>query len=77
MVAGGNKQRDYTPKQEASSPTSHTEAVFSTATIDAMQERDVAIIDLPNAFVQTDLIKNDKTCENHNDYQGKVGGITL
>ena len=29
MVAGGNKQRDHTPKQEASSPTSHTETVFS------------------------------------------------
>ena len=57
IVAGGNKQRDYTPKQEASSPTSHTEAVFSTATIDAMENRDVAIVDIPNAFVQTDLVK--------------------
>ena len=60
MVTGGNKQREYTPKQEASSPTSHTEAVFSTATIDALEGRSVGIIDLPNAFVQTDLIKNDK-----------------
>ena len=60
MVAGGNKQRDNTPKQEASSPTSHTEAVFSTATIEALEERDVAIIDLPNAFVQTDLIKDER-----------------
>ena len=60
MVAGGNKQRDHTPKQEASSPTSHTEAVFSTATIEALEERDVAIIDLPNAFCQTDVVKDDK-----------------
>ena len=29
IVAGENKQRDYTPKQEASSPTSHTEAVLA------------------------------------------------
>ena len=60
MVAGGNKQRDHTSKQEASSPTSHTEAVFSTATIEALEERDVAIIDLPNAFCQTDVVKDDK-----------------
>ena len=60
MVAGGNKQRHHTPKQEASSPTSHTEAVFSTATIEALEERDVAIIDLPNAFCQTDVVKDDK-----------------
>ena len=50
MVAGGNKQRDHTPKQEASSPTSHTETIFSTATIEGLEERDVNIIDLPNAF---------------------------
>ena len=56
IVGGGNKQRQYTPKQEASSPTSHTEAVFSTAVIDAMEEGDVAIIDIPNAFCQTDPI---------------------
>ena len=60
MVAGGNKQRDHTPKQKASSPTSHTETVFSTATTEALEERDVAIIDLPNVFCQTDNVKDDK-----------------
>ena len=60
IVAGGNKQIDYTPKQDESSPTSRTEAVFSTANIEAIEDRDVGIIDIPNAFVPTNLIKNDK-----------------
>ena len=51
IVAGDNKQRDYTTNQEASSPTSHTKAVFSTVTIEALEGRDVGIIYLPNAFV--------------------------
>ena len=55
LVAGGNKQRSFTDKSEATSPTPHTESVFITATIDAMECRDVAAIDIPNAFVQTDL----------------------
>ena len=57
IVGGGNKQRTYTSKQEASSPTSHIESIFCTATIDAMENRDVAVVDLPNAFEQTELIK--------------------
>ena len=59
MVAGGNKQRDYIPKEEAASPTAYLESVFLTAVIDAKEERDVATIDVPNAFVQTRL-KDDK-----------------
>ena len=60
IVGGGNKQRTYTSKQEASSSTSHIESIFCTATIDAMENRDVVMLDIPNAFVQTDLIKNGK-----------------
>ena len=55
IVGGGNKQRSYVSKQEASSPTSHTESVFCTIGIEAEEERDVAVVDIPNAFVQTDL----------------------
>ena len=55
MVAGGNKQRSYTPKEEATSPTAALESVMLTATIDAEEGRDVAIVDLPNAFIQTDV----------------------
>ena len=60
IVGGGNKQRSYVSKQEASSPTSHTESVFCTIGIEAEEERDVAITDISNAFVQTDLALNGK-----------------
>ena len=52
-VAGGNKQREFVPKEDASSPTVATESVLLTCAIDAEEGRDVAIIDIPNAFIQT------------------------
>jgi hypothetical protein len=51
-VAGGNKQRDYISKEDASSPTIATEAVLLLCIIDAEEGRDVAVIDIPNAFIQ-------------------------
>jgi Reverse transcriptase (RNA-dependent DNA polymerase) len=59
MVAGGDKQRSIIPAQEASSPTASLEAVLLTATIDALEGRDVGIVDIPNAFVTT-RITNDE-----------------
>ena len=59
LVAGGNKQRDYLTKEDASSPTVSTESVILTATIDAREMRDVAIIDIPNAFIQT-VVKDEQ-----------------
>jgi len=52
-VAGGNKQRDYISKEDASSPTVATESVLLTCIVDAEEGRDVAVIDIPNAFIQT------------------------
>jgi len=52
-VAGGNKQRDFISKEDSSSPTVSTEAVLLTCIIDAEEGRDVAVIDIPNAFIQT------------------------
>ena len=52
-VAGGNKQRDFISKEDSSSPTVATEAVLLTCIIDAEEGRDVAVIDIPNAFIQT------------------------
>ena len=52
-VAGGNKQRGYIPKEDASSPTVATESVILSCIIDAEEGRDVAVIDIPNAFIQT------------------------
>jgi hypothetical protein len=52
-VAGGNKQRDFISKEDASSPTVATESVLLTCIVDAEEERDVAVIDIPNAFIKT------------------------
>jgi hypothetical protein len=52
-VAGGNKQRGYIRKEDASSPTVATESLLLTCIIDAEEGRDVAVIDIPNAFVHT------------------------
>jgi hypothetical protein len=52
-VAGGNKQRDYISKQDARSSTVATESVLLSCIIDAEEERDVAVVDITNAFVQT------------------------
>ena len=53
MVPGGNTQRDYLTKEYSSSPTVSTKAVLLTSIIDAHEGRDVSVIDIPNAFIQT------------------------
>jgi hypothetical protein len=53
LVGGGNKQREYLTKEDSSSPTVATESVLLTSIVDADEGRDVAIIDIPNAFIQT------------------------
>ncbi len=59
LVGGGNKQRDYLSKEDSSSPTAATELVLLTAIVDAAENRDVAIIDIPNGFIQT-RVENEK-----------------
>jgi hypothetical protein len=59
-VAGGNNQRDYISKEDASSPTVTTESVLLSCIIDAKEERYVTLVDIPNAFVRTRV-------ENEND----------
>lgn len=56
--ANGSTQRDYINKEDAASPTAVTESILITATIDAKENRDVMSADIPNAFVQTDMIQN-------------------
>ena len=60
MCPNGNTQRSYIPKEEASSPTVTTESVLITSVIDSKQEIDVMSIDVPNAFVQTEIPPSDK-----------------
>ena len=52
-VSSGNKQRDFIIKEEVSSPTVATELVLLSFVINAQEYRDVATIDIPNAFIQT------------------------
>jgi hypothetical protein len=58
-IAGGNKQCDYISKEDDISPTFATEAVLLSCIIEAEEHRDVAIVDIPNAFVQT-RVENEK-----------------
>jgi hypothetical protein len=58
-VSGINKQCDYISKKDASSPTVATEAVLLACIIDAKEGRDVAVVDIPKAFVQTH-VENEK-----------------
>ena len=47
-ILGGNVQRNYINKDEASSPTAYMESVIMTAVIDAKERRDVATVDTSN-----------------------------
>ena len=53
--ADGRPQRAYIPQEDARAPTISTEAVLMTAVIDAMENRMVAVVDIPGAFMQADM----------------------
>ena len=55
--ADGSTQCNYMDREEVSSPTMTTEATILTSVIEAEERRDVATADIPNAFIQTDLVK--------------------
>ncbi len=51
-VAGGNKQREFISKENVSSPRVAMESVLLTSLVDAHENYDIAIVDIPNAFIQ-------------------------
>ena len=53
--ADGRKQRAYITKEEPTAPTVSTEAVFLTAVIDAMEGRNIVVLDVPGAFMQAEI----------------------
>jgi hypothetical protein len=63
LVIDGSQQRDHITKEEASSPTAFTESVILTSIVDAKEGRDVATVDIPNAFAQTVIM------DSHKDYR--------
>ena len=60
QCANGSTQRDYMDREDVSSPTVSTEATMLTSVIEAEEEQDVAIMDIPNAFIQTNLDLKDE-----------------
>ncbi|KAI2496760.1 Reverse transcriptase (RNA-dependent DNA polymerase) [Fragilaria crotonensis] len=72
--ADGRKQRPYTTKEEASSPTVATESVMLSCTIDAKEERDVGVVDLPAAFMQVGM-KGERTV--HMKLEGKMAELMV
>ena len=53
--ADGRKQRLYTAKEDASSPTVAIESLMLSCVIDAEEGRDVGTVDIPGAFMQADM----------------------
>jgi hypothetical protein len=52
-----DESNETTSKEEASSPTVAIEYVMLSTTIDTMEECDVETVDIPGAFMQTDINK--------------------
>ena len=49
--ADGRPQRLYKTKEETSLPTAATESVFISGLIDAQENRDVVVVDIPGVFL--------------------------
>jgi len=62
-VIGGNKQQDYITKEDVSSPMVTDEAVMLICVIDAQEDRNIVVVDIPNAFVQT--VVDEEGVEHH------------
>jgi len=53
--ADGSSQRKYVPREEASSPTIALESLMVLLMINAHEERDVVIFDVPGAYLHADI----------------------
>jgi len=53
--ANGAPQRKYIPREKASSPTLRVESLMALILINAFEKRDVAIFDVPGAYLFADL----------------------
>ena len=56
--ADGRKQQGKYEKEDVTSPTVALESVLLTSIIDAHENRDVAVVDIPGAFLQADQDKD-------------------
>ena len=55
--ADGSSQRKYVPREEATSPTIALKSIMALLLINAYEERDVAIFDVPGAYLHADVPK--------------------
>ena len=53
--ANGSKQHNWMNKEDTGSPMAALKSVLITSVIDAKEACDVATMDIPNAFIQTDI----------------------
>ena len=51
----GSSQRKYVPREEATSQTLAVESLIALVTIFAFEKRDVAVFDVPGAYLQADI----------------------
>jgi len=72
-MAGGNKQRDYISKEDASSPTIATESVLLSCIVDAEEGRDVAVVDILNVFIQMRIKEEKDMAGDHQDSRSPSG----
>ena len=72
--ADSRKQRPYTTKEEGSSPTVATESIMLSCTIDAKEERDVGVVDLPAAFMQ---VETEGEKRDHMKLEGKMAELMV
>ena len=54
-VADGRKQRGKIEPKDVTSPTVSTDAIMLTATIDALEVQDMAVLDKPGAYLSADM----------------------
>ena len=69
--ADGRKQRIYINKDDANSPTVATKLLLLTCLINAAENRDVATVDVPGAFMQSNM----EVPDTHMKIEGKMVDI--
>ena len=57
LAYNGKPTRKWVSREDKSSPTCFTESILLTCGIDAAEHQDIITMDIPNAFVQTDMPK--------------------
>ena len=60
MVYNGKPTREWLSREDSASPTAALESIMLTAIIEAHEGRDVMTVDIPNAFIQTEMLEREE-----------------